>query len=282
VHEHEVTLRTALGWDRPWWPSAATLRRSLRHVDVVALETRLQHIQLPPRPHQPPAILQGQALDGKVVRGAGTHGQPVHVVALVRHDGVVLAQTAVAEQANEIVAAPQVLRGRDLTGTVTTMEALLTQRALASQIRRQGGHYLMVVKDNQPDLAAAIATLFADPPWLVHERAAEYAVARTVEKGHGRVETRTLEASPSLNAWLDWPDVGQVVRRTCRRVILATGEVQEAMQVAVTSLPFTLGPAVVAQHWRGHWSIENRVHHVRDVTLREDAGQAYVGATARA
>jgi predicted transposase YbfD/YdcC len=283
VREHAATLQPALGWGGRHWPSEATLRRTLRHVDVEALEARLRQIVVPAPAPVARGQLVGQAIDGKTVRGARTHGQWVHLVGLVRHDGVVLAQTAVADKANEIVVAPLLVAGRDLAGTVVTMDALLTQRTFAQQIREQGGHYLMVVKANQPELAQAIATLFDDPPWLVDERPREYARRRTVDKGHGRLETRTLEASPSLNAWLDWPDVGQVLRRTYRRVNQRTGEIQEAVMLGVTSIPFH--PRRVGQiegYWRGHWSIENRVHYVRDETLREDRGQAWTGATAHA
>jgi predicted transposase YbfD/YdcC len=282
VREQAPTWRPALGWPLARWPSESTLRRALRQLDVTELEARVRQIRVPPL-SAPAGALLGQAIDGKTVRGAGVHGQRVHLVGLVRHSGEVLAQVAVADKANEIVAAPQLLAGRDLSGTVTTMDALLTQRAIAEQICQQGGHYLMVVKDNQPELAAAIATLFAAPPWLATECAAEYATHRTVDKGHGRVEVRALEASPSLNAWLDWPGVGQVLRRTCRRVNQRTGEIQEAVMLGITSVPFHAHRVrQLAGYWRGHWSIENRVHYVRDVTLGEDRGQARTGATAQA
>lgn len=285
VREHAETLRAALDWQATHWPSEATLRRVLRAVDVDALEGCLSQVAFPTTAAA--NALVGQAIDGKTVRGALAHDQWVHLVSLVRHTGVVLAQVVVAEKANEIVAAPLLLAERDLTGTVTTMDAMLTLRTFAEQIRHQGGHYLMVAKDNQPELADAIATLFDDPPWLVDEREREYAVAQTVEKGHGRIETRTLEASPSLNDWLndwlDWPTVGQVMRRTCRRVHQGTGLVEEAVMLGFTSVPFN--PCRVAQleaFWRGHWGIENRVHYVRDETMREDRGQAHTGATAHA
>src|SRR5215218_11046521 len=77
-------------------------------------------------------------------------GQPTHLVSLVQHtSAVTLAQVAVEQKRNEISAAPALLQGRAGPGTVTTMDALLTQRALAEQIERQGGYYLMVVKRNQ-------------------------------------------------------------------------------------------------------------------------------------
>ena len=93
-------------------------------------------------------------------------------MSLVRHtSGVVLEQRAVEDKSNEIVAVPHLLQGKDLTGTVTTIDSLLTQRSIADQIRHTGRRYLMVVKHNHPQLWAAIAECFEDPPWLVSERA---------------------------------------------------------------------------------------------------------------
>lgn len=95
--------------------------------------------------------LKGQSIDGKTVRGLRRYEQSLHLVSLVRHDsGIVLNQLAVNDKSNEITAVPQLLAKRDLTGTVTTMDALLTQRALCRQILEQGGHYLVVVKRNHP------------------------------------------------------------------------------------------------------------------------------------
>jgi predicted transposase YbfD/YdcC len=204
----------------------------------------------------------------------------MHLVEAVRHDGIVLRQTAVAAKSSEITAAPRLLAGQNLAGIVVTVDALLTQRAFAQQIRQQGGHYLMVVKEDQPALLAAIELLFAEPP---EGGTAAETVARTTTKGHGRLEWRTLETSSALQGWLNWPDHRQVLRRTCRRVRLATGEVQEQVTYGVTSLDVReANAALLERFWRGHWTIENRVHYVRDVTWGEDAGQARVGSTPQA
>ncbi len=78
-----------------------------------------------------------------------------------------------------------------------------------------------------------------------------------------------------LDGWLRWPGLGQV--------LLATGELQREVRYAVTSLaPQQAGPKALEALWRGHWNIENRVHYVRDVTMGEDAGQAYTGSTPQA
>jgi predicted transposase YbfD/YdcC len=142
----------------------------------------------------------------------------------------------VADKSNEITAAPRLLAGRALDGVVISMDALLTQRALATQILVQHGHYLMVVKANQRTLFTDLDRLFTGAPLIPWPSdAAE--TATTAGKGHGRLEERTLERTAALTGHLDWPGVGQVLRRTCRRVILATGEIQEETNYGVTSLP---------------------------------------------
>lgn len=281
VTDHRVELGEVLAAANGRTPSEATLRRALQAVDVVELDARLLAVSPPTATGG--SELVGVALDGKAVRGVGPHGRTLHLLGLVRHDGIIEAQRAVPEKANEITAAPALLTGRRVRGRVITMDALLTQRTLAHQICRQGGDYLMVVKDNQPALLAAITTLFASPSWLVDEYGCEVWQAHSSEKNHGRLETRTLRASTTLNAYLDWPGLGQVLARTCRRVDLATGAVSEDTSYAVTSLPPQRGtPAALARLWRGHWTIENRVHHVRDVSFGEDAIRAWVGNTAHA
>lgn len=287
VAEHADELGPVLGLAPGRVPSAATLRRAVRAVDLGALEERLAVFvaALPPPPPPDPTAVPtlaplpwlGLALDGKAVRGANRHGAAVHLLSLVRHDdGRVLGQVAVADKSNEITAAPRVLARQNLRGTVTTMDALLTQRALATQILAQGGHYLMVVKANQPALLAAITACFADPP--LPESGDATASVSTRDKGHGRLDLRTLERSAALNDYLDWPAVGQVLRRTCQRVDLMTGAIGEEITYGVTSLtPAEASAAQVEVLWRGHWTIENRVHRVRDVTWGEDASQVRLG-----
>jgi predicted transposase YbfD/YdcC len=286
VSERQEEWCQALCPPRRRLPSASTLRRALRVLDVAELEARaaalLRATPLTPAGPAAPTEPVGLALDGKKVNGATAHGAQAHLLSLTRHDDArVVRQREVAAKSNEIPAAPLLLAGLDLTGVVVTMDALLTQRAIAAQIRRQRGHYLMVVRENQPALHAAIDLLFAAgvPPWPT-----DYAAAHTtVARGHGRVETRTLERTAALNDYLDWPDAGQVLRRTYHAVSRKTGAVWQEVHYGLTSLPAaTSSPALVERLWRGHWTIENRVHYVRDVTFGEDAGQAWVGNTPHA
>jgi predicted transposase YbfD/YdcC len=293
VSLHAAELRERLRPARASMPSESTLGRAVRDLDISVLEQRLalhaghlaaQSSQQGTVMTRGGEVLQGQALDGKEVRGVRAYGQPLHLLSLVQHgSGRILTQLAVEAKHNEITAAPQLLAGRELRGTVTTMDAMHTQVDLAEQILAQHGHYLMVVKKNQGELYDAIALLFNEPPWLPRERAAEYEVCCTTEKGHGRLERRVLETSPALSDYLDWPGVGQVMRRHYKRIILKTGEVSSETTYGITSLPFTeVGAAGLEQLWRGHWTIENRVHRVRDGTMGEDASQIHVGHAAHA
>jgi predicted transposase YbfD/YdcC len=222
-------------------------------------------------------VLHGQALDGKEVRGSQTHGQPLTLVSLVQHGtGITLAQVKTDTKSNEIPAAAQLLAGRDLTNTVTTSDALHTQRNLAQQILDHHGHYLMVVKENQLELYQSIALLFDQPPWLKQEQS-------TTNKGHGRREKRRLESSTALCPYLNWPGVGQVMRRRCERRIVKTGQINRKMRYGITSLrPQEASAEQLELLWRRHWTIENRDHYVRDVTMGEDTCQVHTGHAAHA
>jgi len=294
---HWITLQAAelrqeLTPTRTTMPSEATIRRCLRRIDLQALEKQVTIYNQQLATETPAGtitttkgeVLQGQAVDGKELRGVRAHGQPLVLVNLVQHgSGIVLAQTDVAEKSNEITAVPALLAGRDLSNTITTADALLTQRDLSQHILEQQGHYLMVVKENQPALYQAIALLFAQPPWLPSEKATEYQVHRTVEKGHGRLETRVLESSTTLSAYLDWPGVRQVMRRQCKRVIVKSGEVSTKTTYGITSLQASdVGAAGLEVLWRGHWTIENCTHYVLDVTMGEDGCQVHAGQAPQA
>ncbi len=278
--QHQAqTLLAAFRPARQRVPSESTIRRALQRVDVDALERHLAALAAPPAPAS--AALVGQALDGKHVRGAGAHGAPTVLVSLVTHqEAQVVAQAAVATKRHESQAVPRVLAGRDLHGVVVTMDAGLTQPKVAAQILAQGGHYLMVVKRNRRQLYDELTWFFDTPP-LPCDR--PWRTGTTVNKGHGRLETRRLTCTDDLDDYLSWPGVQQVLRRECERVILKTGEVTRAVTYALTSLRAAdASPDEVAALWRGHWMIENGRHYVRDVTLGEDACQMHVGAAPQA
>ncbi len=166
VSEHSQLLGGCLHPPGGRLPGESTLRRALRMMPPDELEERLSRFATGLDGALSEDPLQGQALDGKQLRGTHPHGHSVHLVSLVRHGSArVLAQTRGRDKSSEIKAAYRLLAGRDLRGTLTTMDALLTQRKLAALIVGTGGHYLMVVKENQGEMHQAIAALF-EGPWL--------------------------------------------------------------------------------------------------------------------
>jgi len=98
----------------------------------------------------------------------------------------------------------------------------------------------------------------------------ERQTATALDKGHGRIERRTLTSSTALNGYLDWPGVGQVFRLQRERT--AGGRTTVEVVYGITRLTRAqAGAGRLLALVRGHWGIENRLHYVRDVTLGEDA-----------
>jgi predicted transposase YbfD/YdcC len=265
---------------RTTMPHQRTWSRIFGHaVDVQALEqvlgTFFQELHTTSEvPGRGSLIL---AVDGKTLRGTiplgHTHG--VHLVAAYLPDsGVVLAQLAVDDKANEIVAVPKVLAQLDLTGMVVVGDAMQTQRALSTAIVEAGGDYLWFVKENQSSLRAEIEQVFTPLPTLpgTSEPPSDVTVARQLDKQHGRLEERIISVSSLLQDYSDWPYLAQVFKLE-RYVTDGLGRTSYEVRYGVTSLPATVADAGrLLRVARSEWGIENGLHYRRDVSLQEDAG----------
>jgi predicted transposase YbfD/YdcC len=259
-------------------PAEATIRRTLARLDpdTVAgaigawLADRDRHLD---GDRGRPAVgRRAVAVDGKTLRGAHLpdgDGRPVHLLAAMDHQRrAVLAQRQVGGAPEEVPAFAPLLARLDLAGVVVTADGLQTHPAAAEfLVTCKQAHYLFTVKANQPTLLDRCARL----PWH------RVPVAdRTCDRGHGRVEHRSLKAVSVRH--LGFPHAAQVVQVTRRRRELHTNRWQTVTVYAITSLPFELArPARLADVLRGHWAIE-ALHHVRDVTFAEDASQVRTGA----
>jgi predicted transposase YbfD/YdcC len=259
-------------------PCAATLHTIFRRMDRDALETKLGDWAERVVANTPPAPSASEgavAIDGKTLRGSRKQGAPgVHLLsALSHHLGLTLAQQAVDAKTNEITQVETVLRQLVLKDRVITMDALLTQRHVAQTIVDEGGDYVMIVKENQPQLRADIELVFTLPPAGDRQES-----ARTVDIGHGRIEQRNITTSEALVGYSDWPGLVRVFELGRHVITQKTGEERAEVVYGVTSLrPERATPGRLLELVRGHWHIENKSHWVRDVTFDEDRSQVRCG-----
>jgi len=128
------------------------------------------------------------------------------------------------------------------------------------------------VKENQPDLLAALADAFDDEGVSPRERRlaeAERQTATSCNKGHGRIERRTLTSTTALNDYVDWPGLSQCFKLVRERTV--HGQTSSETVFGITSAPRGRADAGrLLKLTRQHWQIENGVFHVRDVTMGED------------
>jgi len=272
-------LARALGFTHAKTPCAATLHHVLRQLDGPLMEAALRAwvesvlAVLPPAVGEPEAL----AIDGKTLRGSRKQGAPaVHLLAVLSHRlGLTLWQQAVADKTNEIPVLEDVLRGLVVEGRVMTMDALLTQRAIAERIVQGGGDYVMLVKGNQPQLQHDIQLVFHE----AQKSEETMATVETVDSGHGRLEQRRLTASSALLGYNDWPGLAQVFQLERRVLMKKSGAQRHEVVYGVTSLSRDqVDPEQLLGLVRRHWQIENKLHWVRDVTFDEDRSQVRCGS----
>jgi predicted transposase YbfD/YdcC len=173
------------------------------------------------------------------------------------------------KQTNEIGMAIPLLAGCDISGKDITGDALLTQRALASYIVQRQAHYHFTAKGNQPRLQRDIALLFEA------RGAADF--VQVTPADHGRIETRRIWCSTLLNAYLDFPHVGQVFLIERETLQKKTGDYSNEIALGITSrTPQEASPQRLLQINRGHWAIES-VHYLIDWNYDEDRSRIRTG-----
>jgi predicted transposase YbfD/YdcC len=255
-------------------PDEATVRRVLGSVDGDALDDALG-AWLAGRAPRVRAI----AVDGKTLRGTcdATGQGGVHLLAAMTHDsGVVVAQQEVDSKTNEITCFQPLLSivggNVDMTGVVVTADALHTQRAHASYLVEElHADYVLTVKENQPTLFARLDAL----PWAYTPDHS------TKNKGHGRIEHRTIQTQP-VSEDIGFPYAAQAFLIERYVTDTSSGKCSAVAVLGVTSLTTDrAGSPQIAGHVRQHWGIENKLHYVRDVTYGEDASRVRAGNAPR-
>lgn len=285
-------VRGGLGFPRRL-PSARTVGRIMAGVDADAVDAALSGwvAARDPRDVAAPGpvmesgsgsavggrvVLRGLAFDGKVMRGARAAGGQEQMFAASWHDtGVVAGQVRISG-GDEIGALGPlvdrlVVQGQLGPQVVVTADAKHCQHDTAALIRQAGAHYLLVVKGNQPTVHAGLKAL----PW------GQVPGLTTREKGHGRLETRTLKAVvPHAAPGLEGAVQAVKIIRTTKRKKTPTAAPQwttETVYALTTLDPREATTAEIADLARGQWVIENKVHRVRDGVFDEDHHAARTG-----
>lgn len=269
-------LASALGFTQGKTPCASTLHTIFRLLDKDSFEDNLSLWAEAVLSATPSEQLEAEAIDGKSLRGSQKQGaSAAHLLSAVSHRlGLTLLEKAVPDKTNEIGAVNELLCGLVLEGRVITMDALLTQRKVAEAILKQRGHYVMIAKENQSELRAWIKAVFDEPVWLSEPPT----VADSIDIGHGRIENRKLQASSALSDHGLWPGLEQVFEVEREVIQVKSGKTSREVVYGCTSLSREQASAdVLLKLVRGHWTIENRSHWVRDVTMEEDRSQVRKG-----
>ncbi len=271
----ERQLVSAFNKERQTVPSLNTIRRTLTEtVEAMELNTIFNRFLHQAYGGQQSILV---TLDGKTLRGTIPKGESsgVHLLAAyLPEEGIVLMQVAVDSKESELTAAPRILAALDLRGRVVCGDALFTQRDLSAQVLYEGGDYIWFVKENQSRLKEDVEQFFAPPRkapgWHAPELAREQ--AKTTEKGHGRLEQRTLTAIADEHGFIDWPGLQQVFKLERKVTETSTGVITVDEVVGITSLSPEKASANHLLEWtRSYWGIENGLHYRRDVTLDEDS-----------
>jgi predicted transposase YbfD/YdcC len=222
-------------------------------------------------------VTQGQviAIDGKSLRRSHDHALGRDAIDMVSawaaQNHLVLGQVKVDEKSNEITAIPELLRVLEVSGCIITMDAMGCQKEIAKTIVEQEADYVLALKENQGHLYEDVVKLFDD---LAESGFKAYAFSQeqTVNKNHGRIETRTCWVIADANVLmhlrdaLEWEGLRAVVKVHARRQIGA--EVSQQDRYFLSSLKSDAKH--ILEVVRTHWSIENELHWVLDIAFRED------------
>jgi len=228
------------------------------------------------------------ALDGKALRRALDRGDNPRVIvsAWAAQNGLVLGQMQVADKTNEIKALPPLLRALELSGCIVTLDAMGCQKEIAKEIKEADADYVLALKGNQGQAHREIKAFLDDAVGRQDQSAPArknrlaLAFKETVEKDHGRLETRRYYQSADVSWFADrqqWEGLRSIGMVESTRQV-ADAPATTDRRYYLSSLPVDIEK--FARAARGHWSVENSLHWVLDVQCGEDRSRVRSGHAA--
>jgi predicted transposase YbfD/YdcC len=221
------------------------------------------------------------ALDGKRLKSANFLDHITHVVELfAAEDRLVLTMEKVPDKTVEKSCLPNILKQVDVSGAIISGDAHFTIPAVAEQIIDNNADYLLAVKGNQPKLEAEMENFFLQAH-AVNWEGVEHSSARTVEKDHGRIETREVIVVNDVE-WLPqkslWKKLTCIIEVRCTREFVDGRQSESSRRLYITSRKDTASKFI---KWvRQHWGVENQCHWIADVIFTEDRAQTDIGHSA--
>jgi len=227
------------------------------------------------------------AIDGKTARRTHDHRKDIKALhtlsAYATTARLVLAQTSVPEKTNEITAIPNLLdelaETGQLEGALVTIDAMGCQVAIADKIVAHKANYLLALKGNQPTLETDVEDYFRTAP------ATELVTKTTVEKGHGRIETRIYSASDKVD-WITsdrsypgepgFSNIKTVLKVHSRTELADRGSFDTRFYISSAPLDIER----LANAARGHWGVES-MHWLLDVAFKDDLSRYRAGHGAK-
>ena len=215
------------------------------------------------------------AIDGKQARRTkDTKKRPLHVVSAFSAEyGMVLGQLACEEKSNEITAIPKLLKMLEIKGCIVTIDAMGTQTDIAETIIDNKADYILSLKENHKTLYNDVK-LYLDDIYREKKLLESENYHKSVEKGHGRIEIRECVISEEIS-WLHnksaWKGLCGIGAIYC--TIEKNGIISKQSHYFIYSCK-GLNAGQIMKYKRNHWSIENNLHWVLDMTFREDESRA--------
>jgi len=212
------------------------------------------------------------AIDGKTSRRsldkAGGKGALHMISAWSSAMNVTLAQRQVDGKSNEITAIPELLELLTLKGAIVTIDAMGCQREIADKIISKQADYILALKGNQGSLRTD-TELFMKEQAVVDYADTTVTSHETVEKSHGRIETRTVTVCADID-WLkarhNWPGLKSIVMVQYHAILQDKTRAETRFYIS----SMTSDAQHHAKAIRDHWGIENGLHWVMDMVFRDD------------